>query len=167
MQHEEILYRKPTIEDGASIWQLVRDSGTLDCNSAYSYLLLCKHFTETCAVAVAKGEIVGFLTAYFPPNRADTIFVWQVGITRAMRGQGLATRLLQQLLQRDVCRGVKFMEATVSPTNHASRALFTALAKWLNAELSEVSCFSAALFPEENHEAENLLRIGPFQVFRQ
>jgi L-2,4-diaminobutyric acid acetyltransferase len=162
MQHEEISYRKPTIEDGASIWQLVRDSGTLDRNSTFCYLLLCKHFPETCAVAVAKGEIVGFVTAYFPPNCADTIFVWQIGITQSMRGQGLATRLLQDLLQRDVCRGVELLEATVGPTNYASRALFTALAQWLNTELNEEPCFNATLFPEENHEVENLLRIGPF-----
>jgi L-2,4-diaminobutyric acid acetyltransferase len=102
------------------------------------------------------------VTAYFPPNCADTIFVWQIGITRSMRGQGLATRLLQEVLQRDVCRGVKYLEATVGPANQASRALFTALAKWLKTELNEEPCFDAALFPEENHEAENLLRIGPF-----
>ena len=142
MQYEEITCRKPAIEEGASIWRLVRDSGTLDLNSAYCYLLLCKHFTETCSVVVANDAIVGFVTAYFPPDRADTIFVWQIGVTRAMRGQGLATRMLQELLQRDACRGVKFLEATVDPTNHASCALFMALAKWLNAELDEHGSFS-------------------------
>lgn len=67
--------------------------------------LLCKHYTETCAIAVAQSEIVGFVTAYFPPNYAGTIFVWQIGSTRSMHDQGLATRLLQEVLQRDVCRG--------------------------------------------------------------
>lgn len=162
MQHEEISYRKPTIEDGTLIWQLVRDSGTLDLNSTYCYLLLCKHFSETCAVAEANGKIVGFVIAYLLPQRADTLFVWQIGITHTMRGQGLATRLLQELLQRDVCHCVRFVEATVGPTNQASRALFTALAQRLNTELTEQPCFDAALFPHGNHEAENLFRIGPF-----
>jgi L-2,4-diaminobutyric acid acetyltransferase len=166
MQHEGILYRTPTIEDGASIWQLARDLGTLDLNSTYCYLLLGKHFSETCAVAVKNGEIIGFVTGYLVPHRADTLFVWQIGITDTMRGQGLAIRLLQELLQRDVCRSVRFLEATIGSTNQASRALFTALAQRLNTDFSERPCFDAPLFPEGNHEAENLFRIGPFSVFR-
>jgi L-2,4-diaminobutyric acid acetyltransferase len=163
MQGEEISCRKPAVEEGASIWQLVRASEQLDLNSAYCYLLLCRHFSDTCAVAVVEGEVVGFVTAYLPPGQPDTLFVWQIGVARTMRGKGLATRLLKELLQRDACRGVKYLEATVGPENQASRALFTALARWLNADLIEESCFDAEHFPGEDHEAENLLRIGPFQ----
>ena len=59
---------------------------------------------------------------------------------------------------------VRYVEATVGPTNRASRALFTALARDLNATLIEQSCFDATLFPEGNHEPENLLRIGPLSL---
>jgi L-2,4-diaminobutyric acid acetyltransferase len=142
----------------------VRDSGTLDVNSLYCYLLLCKDFPATCCVAEAHGAIAGFVTAYLPPGRGDTLFVWQIGVAAELRGQGVAGRLLQELLRRDVCRGVRFVEATVGPSNHASRALFTALARDMNAALSEQSCFDAKLFPEGNHESENLLRIGPFSL---
>ncbi|MGD9000722.1 MAG: diaminobutyrate acetyltransferase [Granulosicoccaceae bacterium] len=164
MQREDINFRPPTIEDGTPIWQLVRDSGVLDVNSTYCYLILCKHFSDTCCVAEVNGEIVGFVTGYLPPGREDTLFIWQVGVSPAMRGHGLATRLLQQLLQRDICHSVRFVEATVGPSNEASRALFASLAKRLDAKLSEQPCFDTTLFPSGDHEPENLLHIGPFAL---
>jgi len=166
MQREEIFYRPPAIEDGKSIWKLVRDSGVLDLNSVYCYLLLCKDYPETCAVAEAKGEILGFVTAYLPPGREDTLFIWQIGVSSALRGQGVAGRLLRDLLQRECCRGVRFLEATIGPSNDASHALFAALAGRLGADLSEQPCFDATLFPGKSHEPENMIRIGPFQGFQ-
>jgi L-2,4-diaminobutyric acid acetyltransferase len=166
MQPEEIIYRRPVIEDGTPIWKLVRDSGVLDLNSVYCYLLLCKDYSETCAVAEANGEILGFVTAYLPPGREDSLFIWQIGVSSALRGQGVASRLLRELLQRESCRGVRFLDATIGPSNEASHALFAALAKRLGADLSEQSCFDAGLFPGESHEPENLIRIGPFQGFQ-
>ena len=51
MQREAIVYRPPSVEEGTAVWQLIRDAGVLDLNFTYCYLLLCKHFSETCAVA--------------------------------------------------------------------------------------------------------------------
>jgi L-2,4-diaminobutyric acid acetyltransferase len=164
MQSAEITYRPPAPEDAPAIWRLVRDSGVLDVNSVYCYLLLCKDFADTCAVAERQGAIVGFVTAYIPPGRGDTLFIWQIGVASELRGRGLAGRLLQALLRRAVCRGIRFVEATVGPTNRASRALFTALARDLDAALDEQSCFDASVFAEGDHEPENLLRIGPFSL---
>lgn len=166
MQSEEIVYRPPTIEDGTPIWKLVRDSGVLDLNSAYCYLLLCKDYWKTCAVAEAKGETLGFVTAYLPPGREDSLFIWQIGVSSALRGQGVAGRLLRELLQRESCRGVRFLETTIGPSNDASHALFAALAKRLGADLSEQPCFDATLFPGKSHEPENLIRIGPFEAYQ-
>src|SRR5437879_5926964 len=41
----------PTVEDGAAIWRIARDSQTLDLNSSYSYLLWCRDFARTSVVA--------------------------------------------------------------------------------------------------------------------
>jgi hypothetical protein len=45
--------------------------------------------------------------------------------------------------------------------------LTKAMTRILPAARNEEPCFQATLFPEENHEAENLLRIDPFWVSRQ
>lgn len=49
----------PRIEDGAAIWRIARDSGSLDLNSSYSYLLWCRDFADTTVVArdvLFRGE---------------------------------------------------------------------------------------------------------------
>ena len=164
MHYKTISYREPTIADGAAIWRLVHQSGGLDTNSAYCYLLLSKDFAETCAVAESEDGIVGFVTAYLPPGRGDTLFVWQIGIAPNLRGKGVATGLLLELMRRDACNGIAFLEATVSPSNLASRALFASLAQRLGTTLAEYPCFDATLFPDTNHEPEHLLRAGPFTL---
>jgi L-2,4-diaminobutyric acid acetyltransferase len=159
--------RAPRTEDGAGIWKLVRDSGVLDLNSAYLYLLLCKDFADTCRVAETEGRLVGFVTAYRPPGRPEVLFVWQIGVAVSQRGQGLGGRLLRALAGADACRGVSALETTISPSNAPSRGLFESLARRLDARISEEPCFEEEIFPEEGHEAEPLLRIGPFTEERR
>jgi L-2,4-diaminobutyric acid acetyltransferase len=163
-QPAEIVFRQPTIEDGSQMWQLIHDCGSLDVNSTYAYLLLCKHFAETCAVAELKGEVVGVLTGYYPPKKTNTLFFWQIGVADSMRRTGIAKRLLVEVLQRNHDRKVSFLELTIGSSNTASRSLFKSLAQELNAEVTEEMCFDESLFPQGNHEAEYLLRIGPVTV---
>src|SRR5699024_2622490 len=78
-----IIFRTPTVADGAGIWRIVQESGVLDLNSAYMYLLLSKDFADTCIVAERDNQLVGFATGYRPPKRPDSIFLWQIGIDAA------------------------------------------------------------------------------------
>lgn len=139
---------------------LVERCPPLDNNSRYCYLLLCEHFAATCAVAETAGEISAFVTAYIPPERPDTLFVWQVAVDASLRGQGVAKRLVQHVLQQPACATVRFLEATVNPSNNASRALFQSFASSWHTSLHEACVFPETLFPA-NHEQENLIRVGP------
>ncbi len=164
--------RSPDPRDGARIWALVRDSGSLDLNSCYLYLLLARDFAATCVVAERErdsdesrsesGEILGFVSAYLRPEQPDTVFVWQVGVAEAARRQGLARRMLDHLLARDACRSVCYLEATVSESNAASRRLFQSLARDRAATHVYSSGFTSDMFGSDQHEPEPLLRIGPF-----
>ncbi|MFQ5507924.1 MAG: diaminobutyrate acetyltransferase [Leptospirillia bacterium] len=156
-----LCFREPREADAAAMWRTVRDSGVLDPNSPYCYLLLCRDFASTCAVAEVADEVVGFVTAYVPPNQPDTLFVWQIGVAETFRNNRIATLLLAQLLGREACRGITHIETTITPSNHASRALFEGLARPLGAALTEVPGFGAELFPEAGHEPEIRYRIGP------
>lgn len=158
----KVLLRQPQVADGTSIWRLVRDTGVLDVNSPYSYLMLCKFFSDTCVVAEHDGQIVGFVSAFRLPANQETLFVWQVVVAESQRGNGLGKALLQELIGREVCKNVRYLEATVSPSNRLSQALFRGLARDF-ATCCEVSeCFPANLFPEGTHESEMTFRIGPF-----
>ncbi|MBI1310213.1 diaminobutyrate acetyltransferase [bacterium] len=160
---QEFTLRPPTIDDAAAIWQLVRDSGVLDENSAYAYLLLCRDFARTSLVAESESQVAGFVTAYRPPLRPQVLFVWQIGVSPSARRQGLGVRLLLELVSRSRKDGpaIDFVEATVAASNVASSRLFDALAKTLAVPLTKVEGFTEAHFPPGGHEAEPLIRIGP------
>jgi len=157
-------FRNPTPEDAAAIWRLVVDSGVLDHNSPYSYLIMCKHFSDTCIVVEYDAEIVGFVTAYRPPTSPQVVFVWQIGVAESMRGRGLSIALLDALVHRPARQDVTYLDATVTPSNAASQSMFRAFARHLNTQCVEELCFPEQLFPPEGHEAEYLFHIGPFNV---
>src|SRR3546814_13200500 len=70
-------YRPPRKTDGTRIWALIRSIAALDDNSLYCNLLQCSHFAGTCALAEIDGRAVGWISGYLPPEKPDTLFVWQ------------------------------------------------------------------------------------------
>ncbi|MFD1830607.1 MULTISPECIES: diaminobutyrate acetyltransferase [Streptomyces] len=158
----EPLLEPPGVEDGAAVWRIARDCRVLDLNSPYSYLLWFRDFAATSVVARgAHGAPVGFTTGYLRPDRADTVVVWQIAVDGEHRGRGLAAAMLDHLARRLRPRGVRHLEATVTPGNTASDRLFTLFARRHGAALEQRVLFDAALFPEEGHEPEVLYRVGP------
>lgn len=147
--------------DGAALWQLVKSAGTLELNSAYFYLLFAEHFGATCLIAEQDETVVGGVIAYRPPAEPDAVFVWQIGVAPAARGQGLGKQLLHELLQLPGCAGVRWLTATVAEDNLVSARLFRGFARERNVTCKTQDFFSSALFPEP-HSAEPLFRIGPF-----
>lgn len=149
--------------DAATIWRLVGESGVLEQNTAYAYVLMCTHFADTCLVAEDGGEIVGFVVAYRPPTDTECVFVWQVGVADHARGRGIAGQLLDALVAEPGCRGVRYLEATVAPSNEASKALFTGFARRAGVPFEVGAGFGAHLFPGA-HDPEHSYRIGPFET---
>jgi L-2,4-diaminobutyric acid acetyltransferase len=158
------LIRQPRLTDARNIWHLVKESGVLDPNSVYCYLLLCEHFRETCRVAEQDGKLAGFVTAYIPPNIDNILFVWQIGIVMEFRGQGIARKLILDLLSANTGKGINTLLATVAPSNTVSMALFHSIARHLQTHIRQQEFFSAAMFPGMQHEQENLVTIGPFNL---
>lgn len=145
-----------------TINQLVAASPPLDTNSVYCNLLQCSHFAETSIIAKSGAQCMGFISGYLIPSRPDTLFVWQVVVAEAGRGQGLASRMLEQLAQRPACAQVQYIETTITPDNEASWALFRKLARQLDAPLNDTVGFDKTIHFHGAHETEHLLRIGPF-----
>ncbi|MHC3468472.1 diaminobutyrate acetyltransferase [Streptomyces sp. 7R007] len=162
----ELQIDRPSVADGAALWRIARDSKTLDLNSSYSYLLWCRDFAATSAVARdGNGEAVGFVTGYVRPDRPQTLLVWQVAVDRAHRGRGLAAALLDGLVARS--RGehrITAVETTITPGNTASERLFTSFAERHGALLEREVLFDRGLFPDGPHDPEVLYRIGPLSV---
>lgn len=157
--------RGPTPDDAASMWRLAVESETLDVNSPYAYLLLCTHFASTSVVAHPQGAgLVGFVAAYRLPDDPDVVFVWQVAVTSSQQGAGLGGQLLSAVLARPGNRGVRWLEATITPSNRRSERLFRSFARSIGAHCEQAGGYSAALFPGSEHEPEVRYRIGPLST---
>ena len=152
----------PVVADGPELYRITRESGVLDVNSAYAYLLWCRDFAQTSAVARVDGAVVGFVTGYLRPDAPDTLVVWQIAVDASQRGGGVAGRLLGHLVDRVQDRGVRYLETTITADNSASIKLFTALARKRAANIESSELFPADLFPNA-HIGEDLYRIGPFE----
>lgn len=154
--------RMPTAKDGAAVYDLIAQCPPLDTNSMYCNLLQCSHFSETSIAAESNDDIVGFISGYIQPNQPDTLFIWQVAVGEKARGQGLAGRMLKEILSRSVATEVRYIETTITPDNRASWALFESLANKLGAELNQSVMFERQQHFAGQHETEMLVRIGPF-----
>ena len=156
-----MVIRKPLKEDGSRVWALVKDSGSLDLNSAYCYIMLCEFFKDTCVLVEKEKELAGFISAYILPGEPETLFIWQVAVKSNFRGKGLAKSMIRDILGRGL-NNVRFIKTTVTPSNSASSALFKSIAKELKAECVVENYFPEELFPDKGHEDELLYTIGPF-----
>lgn len=167
--NQSIRLRAPDKSDASSILELVKESGVLEPNSCYAYLLFCQDFAESCVVAEVDDRVVGFVIGYHPPQRQEALFVWQIGVSSSMRKQGLGSRMLLDLLQRRPPGRLKYLEATVTPSNLPSRKMFESVANRLSAAWEYLDWFAEDDFrlpsadASEPHESEQLIRIGPLR----
>lgn len=168
--HPEPTYRPPTVADGADLWRLAAGSGGpdgeggLDLNTPYAYLLWCRDFAATSVVAMDDdGELLGFVMGYLRPDEPHVLFVWQVTTTGAARGRGVARGMLDALAGRLGSRA-RWLEASVTSDNTASRRTFERFAADHSTDLVETPLFAAEDFPASGvpHDPEVLLRIGPW-----
>ena len=169
IQNTAITLRLPKAEDAANLHRLIAECPPLDPNSLYCNLLHCTHFSATAIAAVrhdSQGQehLVGFISGYIPPGQPDTLFVWQVAIAQEARGQRLAARMLDAILERPVCAAVRYIDTTITPGNQASWGLFESWARQHDAPTSSTLHFERDRHFAGHHDDEHLMRIGPFQM---
>lgn len=160
--NQDIQLRSPTATDGAPVHNLIRKSAFLDDNSLYCYLAICTHFSTTSVVATMGEDVVGVVTAYIPPEQPDTLFVWQVAVDTVAQKRGLASKMLNYILEQAACKAVRFVETTVTKDNDASRAMFASLARRRHCDIEESIMFDREEHFLNLHDTEYKLRIGPF-----
>ncbi len=157
-----VAVRSAIVDEGALLWELARDAGGLDLNSPYAYMTQCRNFHETCVVAEVFGTPAGFIIAHRVPNHPHVLFVWQVAVLPEFRGLSIGKRMLEGLVEQPACTGVRKLEATVTPSNKASEALFAAFANIRGAELAITPGYAQDDFPDdEPQERERLFTIQP------
>jgi len=160
-EEQDIEFRKPVAKDGPAITGLIAACPPLDLNSAYCNLLQCTDFADSCIVAESGGAVVGWVSGYRPPSAPENFFVWQVAVSSAARGQRLAGRMIEALLERPQQAGITHITTTVTDDNHASWALFEGLARRWFAPLEKSVRFERDAHFAGVHATEWQARIGP------
>lgn len=150
--------RMPTAEDGAGIWELIRDCSPLDENSRYCNLIQADHFSDTCVVAERDGELVGWISGHMIPGE-DAFFVWQVAVSPKARGLGLGAKMLRHLIHRDACRDATILKTTITKENAASWAMFESFARSIGGELTDVPHFEEEVHFNGEAPTEHLVSI--------
>lgn len=158
---DKLELRAPLPSDGHQLNQLVAASPPLDTNSVYCNLLQCLHFADTSVAAVLNGKLVGFISAYYPPNDSETLFVWQVVVSETQRGAGLAKRMLHWLIEQPGSEQALGLATTITPDNRASWALFESFARDCGALPVKTVLFQRERHFAGQHDDEYLLRISP------
>lgn len=163
---QQAKFRLPSANDGASVYKLISLCPPLDTNSMYCNLLQCTHFADTSVTAVPSDskdeELLGFISGYLIPERNNTLFIWQVAVSEAARGMGLAGNMLRHILDREQCSQVRYLETTITESNQASWALFESLSKKLHTPLEKSIMFDRNEHLAGEHATECLVRLGPF-----
>lgn len=158
----DLEFRPPSMEEGAAMWRIARDSGTLDLNTSYAYLIMARDFAATSRLAVSAGEPVGFVLGYRRPTAPERLFVWQIAVDESQRGRRVAARLLDGLLA-DLPE-VTTLETTITADNTASQRLFASFAQRHGAEHTIEPLLTEAHFPDPGHGAELLHTISALRV---
>jgi len=159
-----IVIRPPRPTDGAFVSALIANCPPLDQNSLYCNLLQCSHFSGTSALAEQEGNVIGFVSGYQLPDEPETLFIWQVAVDCAARGQALGRRLVFDILSRPVCASISRLKTTVTQSNSASWAMFEKIAAALHTPYQRTLLFDRDHHLGGNHDSEFLISIGPFQV---
>lgn len=160
---DEVIFRRPSLEDGKAVQDLVASCATLDDNSLYCNFLQCTHFADTCMLVEQGDKVLGWISAYRPPREPGTLFVWQVAVSPEARGRGIASALVERLLVSRSCQDVTRLRATITPDNTASWRLFGSIADSLGAPLSRRMWLDAEENFDGEHEDEFMITIGPFR----
>lgn len=161
-----LVLRKPDDIHGHDVYHLIANCPPLDQNSMYCNLLQCAHFSNTSVIALDEDtqEVLGFISGYIKPNDSNTLFIWQVAVSEKARGQGLAKKMLLNILERNTAQQLSYIETTITDNNPGSWALFGSIAKLLSTELSRSEFFTKDVHFHGSHDTEHLVRIGPFEA---
>lgn len=156
----KIELRTPLTTDGDALKALLATTPVLDGNSVQCTLLQCGHFAKTSVAAFLHRRLVGFVSAYYPPNDPQTLFVWQVMVSQQLRDLGLGKKMLHWLIAQPACEQALRLVTAIGIKNSISWSMFDGFARDIGA--LPIKSFVTPLTPKYDYEPdEYLLRISP------
>lgn len=157
---DKIELRHPLNTDGNALQGLLSTTPVLDGNSVQCTLLQCSHFAKTSVAAFLDGNLVGFVSAYYPPSEPQTLFVWQVVVAQEVRDLGLGKKMLHWLVEQPTCEQAIELVTAIGVSNNVSWSMFDSFARDIGA-LPIKTFVTAIKSTSVQQPDEYLLRISP------
>jgi len=156
-------FRHPTLADGPQVFSLIANCPPLDQNSRYCNLLQTSHFSTTCVGAWDDDTLIGFVSGYLLPTQPNVYFLWQIAVSAQARGQNMAQRLIDFVLQAEATRRVTHLQTTITDDNAASQRVFNKVAERYQASIERTLWLDQDQHFAGKHASEWLYTLGPLQ----
>jgi phosphoribosylamine--glycine ligase len=128
MKQAELRIRRASQSDFLEVFDFVSACPPLESYPEHVYKILLRYFGNSCFVAEIRQRIVGFVLGFISQTHAaPTYFLWQIGVSPTMQGNGLGKQLMQAVEKGAAEIGAQRIELTIDPENAPSRKLFEAL----------------------------------------
>ena len=81
---QELMIRQVQPEDATLLRELARRCPPLDVHTHYTYWVIARYFGKNSFIAEQEGRGAAYITSV---ENNDTLLIWQIGITEALRGR--------------------------------------------------------------------------------
>lgn len=117
---QELMIRQVQPEDAALLRELARRCPPLDVHTHYTYWVIARYFGKNSFIAEQDGRGAAYITSV---ENNDTLLIWQIGITEALRGRGLSFELIDRVVTAARQAG-KSVQVTIDRQNLPSNGAF-------------------------------------------
>jgi L-2,4-diaminobutyric acid acetyltransferase len=121
-----LTYRELELPDAVELQRAVIDCSPLSLHTPYTYWVILTAGSGFCFGAWERTRLAAFALAI--PLGQDRIFVWQLGVRPEFRGCQISHELLDRIWRTAMAAGLRSLETTIAPDNHASTAAFSSFA---------------------------------------
>lgn len=121
--------RECTPADIDYVIRFVESCAPLEVHTSFTYWVTFEYWGHLCRVALVGNRVVGYVSAIGSGRVRDVLYVWQVGVAQEFRGQGLAQRLLSEVVTAGRANGFRKAQVSIAGDNEASLKAFERFAR--------------------------------------
>lgn len=118
-------------------------------HNPYIYWMMGEYFPSLCFTAQDGGVTAGFICSLYSAEK-DSVFIWQLAVSKEYRGSGTAVLLCDKIIEYAVHKGVESLQFTINDKNTASISFFSSLAKKYDLNVEKIALKGLNDFEGEN-----------------
>ncbi|KYC53386.1 MAG: Acetyltransferase (GNAT) family protein [Candidatus Methanofastidiosum methylothiophilum] len=122
-----MIIRKCTVEDIDSLRIFVNECKPLELHTPFTYWTLFNYFSNLCFLILDEEKVIGFISGIRSSVDKDTVYLWQIGVSKEYRGKKYASLLIDHFIKAVSDLDCNKIQVSISPENESS---YNAFAKY-------------------------------------